>query len=69
MSGVARSLPGFQGGASEIVGGEDLAAPDQRGELVLVEDFGVDQGMWPAPFSIFGSRVMFCLCESVMYRL
>jgi hypothetical protein len=64
-----RGLARLQGGAGEIVGGENLAALDQRGDLVLAEGRGLDQGTWPAPFSIFGSRVMFCLCESVMYRL
>jgi hypothetical protein len=65
MRGLAR----LQRRAGQIVSGEDLAALIQRGDLVLVEDCGLDQGTRPPPFSIFGSRVMFCLCESVMYRL
>jgi hypothetical protein len=49
-SDLARDLARLQGGAGEIVGGEDLAALDQRGDLVLVEGGGFDQGTLPAPF-------------------
>jgi len=69
IGGVSRGLARFQGGAGEVVGGEDLAALDQRGDLVLVQEARTNQGTRPAPFSIFGSRMMFCLCESVMNRL
>ncbi|MBW8893288.1 MAG: hypothetical protein JF617_14600 [Burkholderiales bacterium] len=66
---LVRGLARLQGGAGEVVGGKTLAALDQRGDLFLVDGRGLDQGTRPPPFSIFGSRVMFCLCESVMYRL
>ena len=39
-----RGLARLQGGAGEIVGGENLAALDQRGDLVLAEGRGLDQG-------------------------
>lgn len=69
VGGVSRGLAGFQSGAGKVIGGEDLAAPDQRGDLILVQNARTNQGTRPPPFSIFGSRMMFCLCESVMNRL
>lgn len=56
---IAIGLPRLQGGVGDVVGGEDLAALDQRGDLILVEDRGFDQGTSPVPFWILGSRPIF----------
>ncbi|WP_230983726.1 hypothetical protein [Caulobacter rhizosphaerae] len=44
VGGVSRDLAGLQGGAGEVVGGKNLAALDQRGDLVPVEEYCTAQG-------------------------
>jgi len=44
MGDLKRVFAGFQRGVSDVVGREDLAAPDQRGDLLPVEERPGDQG-------------------------
>ncbi len=69
ISDLTRAFSRLEGGVGDVVGGQNLAAPDQRGDLVPIEHRLGDQGTWPVPLSKTGSSVIFWACASCMNRL